>query len=98
MPEPASPDVPATAPLDPNDPGGLPPEINGRVAHSARVYDYWLGGKDNISQVLSGLPYSGQTVKIQAPHSNISKFVSVAVRCLSSPCMGFMSGFLGSPS
>jgi len=26
----------------------LSPEINTNVAHSARVYDYWLGGKDNF--------------------------------------------------
>ena len=26
----------------------LPPEINTDVAHPARVYDYWLGGKDNF--------------------------------------------------
>jgi O-methyltransferase involved in polyketide biosynthesis len=26
----------------------LPPGINTNVAHSARVYDYWLGGKDNF--------------------------------------------------
>jgi hypothetical protein len=26
----------------------LPPEINTNVAHHARVYDYWLGGKDNF--------------------------------------------------
>ena len=26
----------------------LPAEINTNVAHSARVYDYWLGGKDNF--------------------------------------------------
>jgi O-methyltransferase involved in polyketide biosynthesis len=26
----------------------LPQEINTNVAHSARVYDYWLGGKDNF--------------------------------------------------
>lgn len=26
---------------------GPPPEINTWVAHPARVYDYWLGGKDN---------------------------------------------------
>jgi S-adenosyl methyltransferase len=25
----------------------VPPEINASVAHPARVYDYWLGGKDN---------------------------------------------------
>lgn len=27
----------------------LPPEIDTTVAHSARVYDYWLGGKDNFA-------------------------------------------------
>ncbi len=26
----------------------VPPEINTNVAQSARVYDYWLGGKDNF--------------------------------------------------
>ena len=26
----------------------LPQEINTDVAHPARVYDYWLGGKDNF--------------------------------------------------
>jgi hypothetical protein len=26
----------------------LPPAINTNVAHPARVYDYWLGGKDNF--------------------------------------------------
>jgi hypothetical protein len=26
----------------------LSPEINTNMAHSARVYDYWLGGKDNF--------------------------------------------------
>src|SRR4029453_5926361 len=30
------------------DPGRLPPEINTSVAHPARRYDYWLGGKDNF--------------------------------------------------
>jgi len=27
----------------------VPPEINTHVAHPARVYDYWLGGKDNFA-------------------------------------------------
>ena len=30
------------------DRGRLPPEINTSVAHPARRYDYWLGGKDNF--------------------------------------------------
>jgi hypothetical protein len=29
-------------------PEDVPPEINTNVAHPARVYDYWLGGKDNF--------------------------------------------------
>jgi len=34
-----------TAPL----PAGEPAEIDTTVAHPARVYDYWLGGKDNFA-------------------------------------------------
>ena len=30
------------------DPDSVAPEINTHVAHTARVYDYWLGGKDNF--------------------------------------------------
>jgi S-adenosyl methyltransferase len=26
-----------------------PPEVDTTVAHSARRYDYWLGGKDNFA-------------------------------------------------
>ena len=33
----------------PQDPDWLPPEINTGVPHTARVYDYWLGGKDNFA-------------------------------------------------
>jgi len=33
----------------PEIPGRLPPEFNTGVAHSARVYDYLLGGKDNFA-------------------------------------------------
>jgi hypothetical protein len=51
----------ASSPAIPQDPDWLPPEINTGVAHTARVYDYWLGGKDNISQVVSLSPYSGRT-------------------------------------
>ena len=28
--------------------GGIPADIRTDVAHPARVYDYWLGGKDNF--------------------------------------------------
>jgi hypothetical protein len=49
MAEDNSPDVPIPAPADPDDLDWLPPEINTGTAHSARVYDYWLGGKDNFA-------------------------------------------------
>jgi S-adenosyl methyltransferase len=31
------------------DRGRAAPEIKTNVAHPARVYDYWLGGKDNFA-------------------------------------------------
>jgi hypothetical protein len=34
------------------------PGFDTSVAHVARVYDYWLGGKDNISQELLDAPHS----------------------------------------
>ena len=49
------------------------PRIDTSEAHIARVYDYWLGGKDNISQVVSVTPHSGRIVPIQARHSGYSK-------------------------
>ncbi len=30
-------------------PDDVPPEIDATVAHSARIWDYWLGGKDNFA-------------------------------------------------
>ena len=39
----------ALGPVLPQDPDWLPPEINTGVPHTARVYDYWLGGKDNFA-------------------------------------------------
>jgi hypothetical protein len=45
------------------DDGHKPPDIDTSVAHQARVYDYWLGGKDNFAadrevgdKVLQGYP------------------------------------------
>jgi hypothetical protein len=48
MPEAGGPDVPfpVAVPEDPNLP---PPEFNVGFAHPARVYDYFLGGKDNFA-------------------------------------------------
>jgi hypothetical protein len=28
---------------------GVPADIHTDIAHPARVYDYWLGGKDNFA-------------------------------------------------
>ena len=30
--------------------------IDTTLAHSARIWNYWLGGKDNISQVVPAAP------------------------------------------
>jgi hypothetical protein len=35
--------------LSPDENGGVPPEIDTTKAHSARIYDYLLGGKDNFA-------------------------------------------------
>ena len=34
------------------------------VAHQARMYDFLLGGKDNITQVVSGIPYSASRIPV----------------------------------
>jgi hypothetical protein len=81
---------------DPDRDGG--PELDTRYAHSARVYNYWLGGKDNISQVVPRRPYSDHTGNIQAAHDSYSNFESLTVRELYRTCMGFMSVFSDSGS
>ena len=49
---------------------GIPADIRTDVAHPARVYDYWLGGKDNFGadraaahQVLGAMPEILDTVR-----------------------------------
>jgi hypothetical protein len=49
-------------------------------AHPARVYDYWLGGKDNISQVVLAIPHSDPTEAVQASHGHYSKIALFVVR------------------
>src|SRR5580698_3787432 len=49
MPEATSSGPSATVSAAQDHPDSLPPEINTNVAHSARVYNYWLGGKDNFA-------------------------------------------------
>jgi hypothetical protein len=73
MPEAGRPDMPFPVAAASEDPNWLPPGINVGIAHPARVYDYFLGGKDNITQVVSGNPHSGPTVAIQARHGVYSK-------------------------
>jgi S-adenosyl methyltransferase len=41
------------------------PDFDTSVPHIARVYDYWLGGKDNISQVVPVTRDSAAPVPIQ---------------------------------
>jgi hypothetical protein len=81
----------------PGEPRDLP-KIDTSVAHIARVYDYWLGGKDNISQVVSRCPHSDRTPIIQARHAHFSNVGSIAVRVLSCTSMGVMSDFSGGRS
>ena len=47
MPPSGSPDETVSASVQ--NPGRLGPGINTGTAHTARVYDYWLGGKDNFA-------------------------------------------------
>jgi hypothetical protein len=69
--------------------------IDTTMAHSARVHDYWLGGKDNISQVVPAVPYSGHTRIIQARQAHYSKTESFTVRDLPGPCLGYYVRFVG---
>jgi hypothetical protein len=66
--------------FDPIPLDGESAEIDVTVAHIARVYNYWLGGKGNISQVVSGFPHSGRTAPIQALHACFSNIGLLAVR------------------
>jgi hypothetical protein len=71
------------------------PGLDTRHAHSARIYDYWLGGKDHISQVVSAVPHSGPPVAVQARQADYSKTASSAVRELPGPCLGGNVRFVG---
>ena len=65
------------------DPDWLPPEINTGVAHSARVYNYLLGGKDNFRadrEVGDGLIAAIPSAPVQARENRA--FLGRAVRYL----------------
>src|ERR1700733_13288838 len=79
----------------PEDAAPAPCEIDVSVAHPARVHDYWLGGKDNISQVVPAVPYSGRTLAVQARQAYYSKIVSFAVRGLCGTSLGGNVRFSG---
>jgi hypothetical protein len=83
MPEAGGPDVPLPVAAAPEDPDWLPPEINVGSAHPARVYDYFIGGKDNFAadRVL------GDAITAQVPSAPYSAranraFLGRAVRYL----------------
>jgi hypothetical protein len=57
--------------------GALPFDVT--VAHQARVYNYLLGGKDNISQVVRGTPHTAPTGAVQARYGDYSKTASLTV-------------------
>ncbi|WP_412102662.1 SAM-dependent methyltransferase [Plantactinospora sp. KLBMP9567] len=65
------------------DPGQPAPRINTAVAHNARIWDYWLGGKDNY-QVDREV---GERIREMVPHIDAvaradRRFLSRAVRYL----------------
>jgi hypothetical protein len=53
--------------------------VNPDIPSPARIWNAFLGGKDNISQVVSVTPHSDPTVPIQARHSIYSRIALLAV-------------------
>jgi S-adenosyl methyltransferase/Berberine and berberine like len=41
-----------------------PPEIDASVPNSARIWNYWLGGKDNVLDIGTGLPTADNTHEV----------------------------------
>jgi hypothetical protein len=65
------------------DPDWLPPEINTDVAHPARVYDYWLGGKDNFPADRALAEHIMQAIPTMRAMAQANRaFLSRAVRYL----------------
>ena len=44
--------------------GSKLPPFDPSVPNPARMWNYWLGGKDNISQVVPAVPYSDRTADV----------------------------------
>jgi hypothetical protein len=72
----------------------LPP-FEPSVPNPARMWNYWLGGKDNISQVVPAVPYSDPTATVQARHAHYSKITPSVVRDFSCTCLGINIRFVG---
>ena len=66
-----------------------------RTPNVGRIYDALLGGKDNISQVVPAVPYSGPTVGVQACQAYYSKTASLVVRNLPGSSLGGNVRFIG---
>jgi S-adenosyl methyltransferase len=64
------------------------------VPSPARMWNYWVGGKDNISQELLNAPHSARAETIQARHAHYSKTALLPIRDVSGTYMGVMSDFL----
>lgn len=71
------------------------PRIDTSLANVARAWNFMVGGKDNISQVVSPVTYSGPTADVQARQAYYSKIASFGVRDLSGPCLGGNVRFVG---
>jgi len=64
-------------------PDRLPQEINTNVAHPARVYDYWLGGKDNFPADRALAEHIMQAIPTMRAMAQANRaFLSRAVRYL----------------
>ena len=72
-----------TSPIQPDNGGVPPPAIDTEKPHPARVYDYFLGGKDNFAadrEVAAQAPRSWPTVRTAVRENRA--FIGRAVRCL----------------
>ncbi|MDQ2814853.1 MAG: SAM-dependent methyltransferase [Actinomycetota bacterium] len=78
-----------------DDAAAMRPGLDTTVSHSARIWNYWLGGKDNISQVVSAVPHSAPTVTVQARQAYYSKILAFTVQGVSGACMGVNVCFVG---
>src|ERR1700750_232249 len=79
---------------------GLPADIRTDIAHPARVYDYWLGGKDNFGADRAGAGPGLEVVpEIRDPGRGTRRFLVRTVRFLRDAGIGqFLDLGSGLPS